>query len=261
MSAAIVTGASSGIGREFARLLAEQGYDLVLVARREDRLSELAGELRAQHGTEVVCVPLDLGDPAAPEQLFAAVDVDVEVIVNNAGQSTDSRFLDKPWSEQLASVQVMSLAPLEIIYRFLPGLLERGHGHVINVSSVAAWYPSTPTQTLYGATKAFTLRFTQSLADEYRESGVTFTAVCPGVARTEFLEKPVNARAIERIPDKLIDSPRKVAELGWEAARAGRQFVVIGVLGKASYALMRVLPESVGRRLIVKQLLAAAEPQ
>jgi short-subunit dehydrogenase len=260
VSAAIVTGASSGIGREFARMLAEHGYDLVLVARREDRLRELSRELGARHGTKVVCVPLDLGDPGAPKQLFDAVELDVEVIVNNAGLSPDARFLDIPWEEQLAAVQVMSLAPLEITHRFLPGLLERGRGHVINVSSVGAWYPSTPTQTLYGATKAFTLRFTQTLADEYPDSGVSFTAVCPGVTRTEFLDKPVNVRAIKGIPDRFIDPPRKVADLGWKAAQSGRTFVVTGATGRMGYWLLRVLPEPMGRRMIAKQLLAAAEP-
>jgi hypothetical protein len=259
---ALVTGASSGIGREFARLLAETGHDLVLVARREDRLAELGAKLTKAHGTGVVSIPADLGDPGAPDRIadcVAEAGATIEVLVNGAGETRPARYLDLDWETHRATVQLMALAPLHLTRLFLPAMLERGRGHVINVSSVGAWYTSTPTQTLYGPCKAMLLRFTQSLADEYPDSGVSFTTVCPGVTRTEILDLPYNQRATEGIPERMIDSPRKVAEAGWKAARRGRRVVVTGPTGKSAHVLMRVLPESLSTRLMARQLVGAFE--
>jgi short-subunit dehydrogenase len=259
---ALVTGASSGIGREFARLLAEQGHDLAIVARRTHRLGELAAELQQRHGTRCLIITADLADPAAPEQIHAAVGeagMDVAVLVNDAGLTPDSRFLDQSWEWQAGVVNVMALAPLHLVYLFLPRMLECGSGHVINVSSVGAWYPSTPTQTLYGATKAFVVRFTRTLAAEYPGRGVTFTSVCPGVTQTEILDMPNSKRAVKGIPAALIDSPRKVAERGWRLAQNGGGEVVVGVTGRLVYGLLRLLGERRGGQLIAKQLLDAYE--
>jgi uncharacterized protein len=258
--AALVTGASSGIGREFARLMAERGYDLVLVARRAERLNELAAELEQRHGARSLVIPTDLADPAAPQRLFDAVreaGLILEVLVNNAGLTPDARFLDQSWEVQAGTVQVMAVGPLHLVYLFLPAMLERGSGHVINVASVGAWYTSTPTQTLYGATKAFVLRFTQTLADEYPDRGVTFTAVCPGVTRTEILDLPVSAYATKDVPSVLIDSPRKVAKIGWAAAQKGRNVVLTGPTGKMTFAMLRLLPDAIGGKAIAKRLLQA----
>jgi short-subunit dehydrogenase len=258
--AALVTGASSGIGREFARLLAEKGHDVVLVARREERLRDLAAELEQRHRTRCLILPADLADPEAPERIQAAVreaEMSIGVLVNNAGLTPETRFLDQPWEWQAGVVHVMALAPLHLVYLFLPAMLERGAGHIVNVSSVGAWYTSTPTQTLYGATKAFVVRFTQTLGDEYPGRGVSFTAVCPGVTQTEILDMPVSGRAVKGVPQAFIDSPRKVAERGWEVAQAGGGVTVVGPTGKLTFAMLRFLPDRIGGKAIAKRLLYA----
>jgi len=255
-----VTGASSGIGREFARLLAEQDYDLVLVARREERLTELASELEAADGTKSLIVPADLGDADSPERLFAQANeagVQVQILVNAAGLTPAGRYLDSDWDFHRSVVQAMALTPMHLCRLFLPGMIERRAGHVINVSSVGAWYTSTPTQTLYGPSKAMLLRFTQSLADEYPDSGVSFTTLCPGVTKTEILDVKFNQEAVKGIPEALIDSPRKVAEAGWKAAQKNRTVVVTGPTGKSAHMLMRLLPESVSTKLMARQLIGA----
>ena len=257
---ALVTGASSGIGREFARLLAEHGYDLILVSRREERLRALAGDLEAHCGAKSLVIAADLTDPAGPTAVRPAVEeagLQVDVLVNNAGATPEDRLLDRPWEAHAGVINLMAVSPVELVHMFLPGMLERGRGHVINVVSVGAWYPSTPTQTLYGATKAFALRFTQTLSDEYPDRGVTFTALCPGVTRTEILDIPVIAESVKGIPDFLVDSPRKVAERGWKGAQSGREVVVVGITGRLVRLVFRFLPERVGRRMIADGLLEA----
>lgn len=261
MTAAVVTGASSGIGREFARVLAGKGYDVVLVARRAERLAELASELEQRHRVRCLVVPMDLADAVAPERIHAAVtkeDWQVDVLVNNAGLTPDARFLDRPWEWQAGVVNVMATGPLHLVHLFLPGMLARRHGYVVNVSSAGAWYPSTPTQTLYGATKVFLMRATQTLADEYPHSGVSFTTVCPGVTRTEILDIPLSAKAVEGLPAALIDSPHKVASRAWKVAANGGGTVVVGVTGHVLVALMRIFGERIGGRMTAKRLLDAA---
>jgi uncharacterized protein len=257
---ALVTGASSGIGREFARLLAERGYDLILVARREDRITSLASELEAAHGTKAITAPEDLGDPEAPQRLFDRANeagAHVEVLVNAAGLTPAGRYLESDWETHSSTLNVMGVAPLHLTHLFLPAMLERGSGHVINVSSVGAWYTSTPTQTLYGPSKAMVLRFTQSLADEYPDRGVSFTTVAPGVTDTEILDVPFNEAAVKGIPKRMIDSPRKVAEAGWRAAQRNRTVVVTGPTGKSAHMLMRLLPEAISTKLMARQLTGA----
>ena len=261
MNAALVTGASSGIGREFARMLAEKGYDVVLVARRAQRLAELAAELEGRHRVRCLVVPMDLAQADAPDRIHAAVmqaGWELDVLVNNAGVTPDARFLDRPWEWQAGVVSVMATGPLHLVHVFLPGMLARRHGYVINVSSAGAWYPSTPTQTLYGATKAFLLRATQTLADEYPDSGVSFTTVCPGVTRTEILDLPMSAKAVKGLPPMLIDSPRKVADRGWTVATKGGGTVVVGATGRLLFVLMRIFGERLGGRITAKRLLDAA---
>lgn len=255
MSYAVITGASAGIGREFARLLANEGYDLVLLARRRDRLEALRDELPC----DVRVLEADLSDPATPQRVLEATrGLEVEVLVNNAGVTPVGRLLDRSWAEQHGIAQVMAMGPAHLIHLLLPDMLERRRGHVINVVSVGAWYRSTPTQTLYGATKAFLLRLTETLADEYPESGVSFTAVCPGVTRTEILDQPFNAAATDGIPARLVDPPERVAELGWAAARAGRTVVVTGVTGRIAHAGLTLLSRRASRA-VARKLIKADE--
>jgi short-subunit dehydrogenase len=253
---ALVTGASSGLGREFARLLAGDGHDLVLTARREDRLKELADEVADHHGAKSLVLPADLCDAAAPEEIFAAATRDgwpIDVLVNNAGVMGEGRLLDHPWPHHEALMRLKVLSPFHLVHLFLPAMLERRNGLVINVASCGGLYPSSPTIPMYGAANIAVVRLTRTLSREYRNGGVTFTAVCPGATRTEMYDRSVLSWTV---PKFLTESPEKVARRAWTAAKAGRPLVVGGFNG-LSMALVRRLPDALPDQLISRWLIAA----
>nr|BFF20342.1 hypothetical protein GCM10025730_38630 [Promicromonospora thailandica] len=184
----LLTGASSGIGRALATELAARGADLVLVARRADRLEALAAELRTRHRTAVTVVPFDLSGARVGADLKAAVDghgVVVTSLVNNAGFGTWGRFRDEDPERLAREIAVDVSAPVQIAHAFLPDLLAAGNGFLINVASMAAYAPS-PRMAVYSATKAFVLHFTEALWAELRHTGLTVFALSPGATSTEF---------------------------------------------------------------------------
>src|SRR5688572_2855971 len=185
---AVVTGASSGIGEEFARQLASRGYDLVLVARRIDRLQELAAKLRPVHGVECVAVEANLASAKDRDRLCDALASDrerVEMLVNNAGFGTHGFFYETDLARELELINVNCAAPVHLTKRLLPWMLERRRGFVVNVASLSAFTPG-PVMAMYFASKAFLLSFSEALWEECRGTGVTVTALCPGPVRTEF---------------------------------------------------------------------------
>lgn len=186
---ALVTGASAGIGTAFCRALAQRGHDLVLVARREDRLVELAGELQDHHGTRCLVVGADLADRDAPARIMARLEdagIEIDCLVNNAGYGVPGRLVEVDWKTHADFLQVMVTAVCELCHLLLPGMISRGHGQVINVASVAGLTPGTEGHTLYGAAKAFLVRFSESLALEGARHGVRVSALCPGFTYSEF---------------------------------------------------------------------------
>ena len=187
---ALITGASSGIGAEFARRLAALGMHLVLVARRTDRLSDLASELYARHHTRCEIVGSDLSDPREASALFdhvAQKGITVELLVNNAGFAVVSEVEKTDLERVLQMLRLNVTAVTELTYRFLPGMLERRHGAIINVSSVTGFQP-VAYMSAYAASKAFILQFTEALWAEAYDQGVTLTALCPGTTKTELFE-------------------------------------------------------------------------
>ncbi|HVW31680.1 MAG TPA: SDR family NAD(P)-dependent oxidoreductase [Acidimicrobiia bacterium] len=253
---ALVTGASSGLGREFARLLAADGHDLVLTARRDGLLRSLAAELAERHGTKSLVLPADLSEEVAPEELFAAVSAEgwpVDVLVNNAGIMGEGRLLDHPWSHHEALARLKFLSPFHLVHLFLPAMLERRRGIVLNVASCGGLYPSSPTIPVYGAANMAVVRLTRTLSREYRGSGVTFTALCPGATRTAMYDASVLAWTV---PKFLTEPPEKVARRGWDGARAGRP-LVIGGLNGLSMAIARRLPDGLVDQLIARWLIVA----
>jgi len=253
---ALVTGASSGLGWEFARLLAAEGHDLVLAARREERLQALAGELAQRYGTTSLVLPADLSEEAAPEKLFAAVSAEgwpVDVLVNNAGVMGEGRLLDHSWSHHEALARLKFLSPFHLVHLFLPAMLERRSGIVLNVASCGGLYPSSPTIPIYGAVNMAVVRLTRTLSREYRGAGVTFTALCPGATRTAMFDTSVLAWTVPRF---LTEPADKVARRGWDGARAGRPLVVGGLNG-LSMAVARRLPDGLVDQLIARWLIAA----
>ena len=185
----LITGASAGIGTEFARQLAARGHGVFLVARREDRLRELASEIERDHGVRAEFAACDLGDAADRRNLPGLVarrELDVSVLVNNAGFTTVGDVHLNP-DRQLGMIHVNVEALVDLTTKWLPGMVERGAGAVINVASVASFQP-IPVQAVYAATKAFVRSFSEAVSAEVRGSGVTVTALCPGPVATEFVE-------------------------------------------------------------------------
>lgn len=188
---AVVTGASSGIGAEFARQLAARGMHLVLTARRKDRLEQLAAELQQQHGTQTLVVAIDLAQPGAAGELWQAVktaEIEPDVLVNNAGFSVVSELEDASPERLMEMVRVNIEAPTELTYLALEGMLRRRRGAIVNVSSVLAFQPIA-FMGVYAASKAYLLHFSESLWAECRERGVHVMALCPGTTETELFRR------------------------------------------------------------------------
>src|SRR5215469_18013681 len=179
----LITGASAGIGAAFARALTAQGHDVVLTARRTDRLESLAAELRAQHGIEATVIPNDLADPQAAEQLCKELDqrgLKVDWLINNAGYGVPGRFDASDWATHADFLRVLVTAPTELAWRLIGGMRERGYGRIVNVASLAGHVPGSAGHTLYAASKAYMIKFSQSLALENQTTGVHVCALCPG---------------------------------------------------------------------------------
>jgi short-subunit dehydrogenase len=248
---ALVTGASSGIGAAIAREYAARGVPLVLTARREDRLQALAAELRPR--VDVVVVAADLSDPAGPGRLLAAVGergLVVSRLVNNAGYGVPGRYLSRDWDTHAAFLQVMVTSVAELTRRLLPGMEARGFGRVLNVASLAALVPSSAGHTLYAASKAFVIRFSESLAQEERARGVHVTALCPGMTYTEFHDVNGMRSRVSKLPKWLWLDAASVARLGVDAVERGDARCVTGGANRLLAGLSKYLPERAARALV-----------
>src|SRR5215210_26258 len=229
-STCLVTGASSGIGAEIARELARRGHGVTLAARREERLSELAEELSGEHGVRAETVSADVADESARKGLKAQLmerNLTVEVLVNNAGFGTGGAFVELEAETEADMVRTNVEAVVALTGMFVPDMVERGRGAVLNVASLIAFQP-VPFQATYGATKAAVLSFSDALHEELRDKGVTITSVCPGPVRTEFGESGGFGGADDRIPDRFWLEADRVAEDAVDAMEAGDRITVPG---------------------------------
>jgi short-subunit dehydrogenase len=246
----LVTGASSGIGAAIAREYAARGVPLVLTARRADRLETLAAELRALVPVEVIAA--DLADPGAPARLFAetqARGLSIGTLVNNAGYGVPGRYLAADWKTHQDFLQVMIVAVAELTHRFLPAMEAAGHGRILNVASLAGLVPASAGHTLYGATKAWMIRFSECLALESRPRGVHVTALCPGFTYTEFHDVNGMREKVSRLPKLLWLDSATVARLGVDAVEAGRTRVVTGAANRVVAWVSRYVPDALTRIL------------
>ncbi|MEC7265866.1 MAG: SDR family NAD(P)-dependent oxidoreductase, partial [Pseudomonadota bacterium] len=227
---ALITGASAGIGRDYARYLAAEGYDLILTARRKTRLEEVARELSGAFGTQVTVLTADLTDPAAPTKLAADIRkkrLQVDYLVNNAGYQVPGFFDRVRWDVQRDMMQVMMTAVAELCHIFGPEMAARGFGRIVNISSVAAFVPGQAGGALYPSVKAFVLRLSQSLATEYQTAGVHVVAVCPGFTWSEFHDVVGNRAQMNKLPGFMwLDGPKVVSD-AHNAVEAGRGPVVV----------------------------------
>ncbi len=252
---ALVTGASAGIGAEFARQLAAEGLGVVLTARRTDRLETLAADLRARHGVDVVCIGADLADPHAPARLFeecAQRGLAIDVLVNNAGYGVPGSFLSRSWQTHADFIQVLMTAPAELCHRFLPAMRERGRGRIINVASLAGHVPAPAGHTLYAASKAYLIKFSQALALENRAQGVHVCAHCPGFTYSEFHDVTGTREQMKSMPRWLWMDADEVVRDGLAAVARGDAIRVSGRVNRAIKALTRLLPDRLGEHLVAR---------
>jgi uncharacterized protein len=243
---ALITGASGGIGELLASKLAQDGHDVVLVARSGAKLEALSQKLEAQHGVSTMVISADLAEPGAAERIFAEVtakDLCVDILVNNAGFGTTGSFLDLELGAELGMVQVNVMSLLALTHWFGRGMRARGKGRILNIASTAAFQPG-PYMATYYATKAFVMAFSLALAHELRGSGVSVTCHCPGPTDTEFAERAgiLKNRLFQTAK---VATAESVADHAYRAMMAGRSLSVHGTLNRLGAVGARLLPRSV----------------
>ncbi len=250
----LITGASAGIGKSFAEVFAENGFDTLLVARRRERLEAIATDLEERWGGRSRAMPLDLSEPDAPARLAESLEREgilVDALVNNAGYGLNGSFSEIPWEEEDAFLRVLLVSQAELCRRFLPGMRERGWGRVINVASLAAFVPPRPGDS-YSATKAFLVRLSKSLSLEYRGTGVHVTAVCPGFTYSEFHDVMGVRDQVRRIPKLMWMDSETVARQGYDAVMRGKRVLINGRVNRAIALLASVIPDSLAYALAPK---------
>lgn len=246
---ALITGASSGIGRALAGRFAADGSNLVLVARREEALREVAHEFEEAHGLSARVLTHDLAEPDAPRALFDQLTeqgVSVDVVVNNAGFGARGTVAELDLNRQLDMIHVNVTALTHLTRLFLPGMLDRNRGGILNVASTAAFQPG-PNMSVYYATKAYVLSLTEGLAEEVRGTGLTVSCLAPGATDTRF----ANRADMENSTLFQLGTmdPSVVARIGYKGFRAGKTIVVPGLFNKLTTFAVRFTPRSLARKL------------
>lgn len=245
---ALVTGASAGIGAEFCRQLAARGYSLVLVARRQDRLEQLADELRRRHAVTCRVLPLDLAGPDAARTIESILDresIDVEFLVNNAGYGVPGTLLESTWRTHADTLNVMVNSVVEVCWRLLPSMQSSRRGFIVNVASLAGLLPGSPRHTLYGATKAFLIRFSESLAMENIDSGVAVSALCPGFTHSEFHDVTGTRAVVDEMPSWMWMEAADVVRYGIASVtrQPPRVIAIPGRINRLIAMVIRRLPQ------------------
>jgi uncharacterized protein len=244
----LITGASSGIGLHLAKEFAKHGHPLVLVAPVEAELQAIALDIKATHNVEVRVIATDLREAGAETAIREGVgDSAVEILVNNAGHGKKGKAWEIPLEEDLSMVRLNVEAVLRLTKMFLPRMVERGRGRILNTASVAGFEPG-PGYAVYASTKAFVLSYSESIATELEGTGVTVTALCPGPTDTDFFPKAdmVGTRAFQQAQ---VMAPQEVAEAAYKALMSADRVIVPGMANKAMVFARRFLPESVQAKL------------
>lgn len=254
---ALITGASAGLGVEFARQLAARGFDLLLIARREDRLKEVAREIGEKHGNAIHCFAADLSQRSAPAEIadFARESrLEIDYLVNNAGSAGPHLLQEPDWNVQAEFLELMMLSVAQMCHHFIPPMRERGHGRVINVSSFAGRI-ARPAGAHYGPSKAYLIALSEELALDLKGSGVHVSALCPGFTHTEFHERAGLMEMKRGLPGWMWYEAETVVREGIEAVEQGRAIMISGRL----YRWLDPLAQSVWTRPIFKALAPARE--
>ncbi len=243
MPLAVITGASTGIGRELAYICARDGYDLVLTARSQPQLEKVASEIRQNTSRTVVVIPKDLSLPGAPRELFDQIShasLPIEVLINNAGFGLLGRFWELDAAEEMQMIQLNVAALTELTRLFLPGFIERHCGRILNVASTAAFQPG-PLMAIYYATKSYVVSFSEAVHNEARDHGVTVTCLCPGPTKTEFHLRAGSTNTALSKGAHSMDAAT-VARIGFKAMKAGKPLVIAGRLNALMAFLTRFAP-------------------
>jgi short-subunit dehydrogenase len=248
----LITGASAGIGAEFARQYAARGWDVALTARRADRLEALAREVQDTQRITALTIQADLADPQAPDAILGAITARgrrVDGLVNNAGYGLPGTFLNTRWQDQAEFLQVLLTAPLALTHKVLPSMAERRFGRIINVASLAGYAPGSKGHTLYGAVKAALIKASESLHSECDGLNVHVTALCPGFTFSEFHDVNGTREATKTMPSWMWMQAAPVVAAGIAAVEKGQPVVVPGAVNKGLATLTRILPEPLGRAI------------
>jgi short-subunit dehydrogenase len=250
---ALVTGASDGIGLEFSDILAARGYDLVLVARREDKLNEVSAKLSEKYGINCTVMAADLSVPQAAQTLFQRTceqNLQIDFLVNNAGLLHNGVFTELSLAEQERMITVNVLALTSLSHLYANDMATRKKGYILNLASLAAWM-AIPNQNVYAATKAYVLSFTQALANEMKaaNNGVVVSALCPGYTATKMMDNPDQGAKL-RIAPNMMMSAKDVAEAGIKGCLVGKSAIVPGVANKITAAITRLFSKTLLTKLV-----------
>jgi uncharacterized protein len=249
---ALITGASSGIGEALAECFAKAGYNLVLVARSANKLKALAKQLSADHGIKTWVAPADLSLPDAAQKLAAAMQRakrPIDVLVNNAGILNHGAFVDMPAQYHHAMIDLNITGLTTMIAHFAPAMVARGQGRILNVASIAAFQP-IPSLATYAATKAYVLSLTESLSEEFKGTGVSITALCPGITATNmFSGAKAESSQLANLPKFLIGDAKVVAQEGFDACMRGDAIKVPGAINQATIIAGRATPKWLLRKV------------
>jgi len=249
-NAVLITGASSGFGQEFARIFAKEKYDLILVARSQDKLEELAHELKEQNDILVKIITADLADPKSAKKIYESVidaQLEVSILINNAGFATYGRFDTNDYQEELDEIEVNVVSLTQLTKLFLPAMIHAKSGRILNVASTAAFLPG-PLMAVYYATKAYVLSFSEALSEELKGTGVSVSVLCPGPTKTGFATRA-----------KLKNSPlfrnatndvSRVVKAGYTGLMAEEVVIIPGIGNKLQVQLLRILPRGIVRRVV-----------
>ncbi len=241
---ALITGASSGIGREMARVFASKGHNLLITARREKRLKELKEELESRNGVTVHVLAADLTDEDTPNTLYRFAkerDLAVNMLVNNAGVGDYGFFHESEWNRQETMIDLNIKALIRLTHLFLPDMVEMDRAYVMNVASNAAFQPG-PLMSIYYASKHFVLAFSQAIANELQDTCVSVTALCPGLTESEFQQTAgiLQTRLVNRFPTP---ASAEVAEYGYKAMMKGKRVAIHGTMNKIGTIVVKFLPK------------------
>jgi short-subunit dehydrogenase len=252
----LITGASAGIGQALARVFARHGYNLVLTARRADRLNALKKELEDKCNVRAHALPGDLSNPGTPGEISASLrqmGIHIDGLVNNAGYNLCGTVPDTSWQGKNDLLQVMTIAPYALTHFFLPGMRARKFGRILNVASVIGLLPGGVSNTLYSGVKGMQVAFSEALHADEKAYGVHVTALCPGLTHSEFHDVDGSRADMQRLPNFLWHSSESVAEAGYKALSRNDVICVPGFFYKAAIAGARIVPRRLANKIMARR--------